>query len=421
MLFSWVLRSSIFYGLFLGLVSVIIFVFRLTGIPVTFGVVTLAALIPALFILRKVPTMAREKMTWARVILILLILFNFSLVGLEAVSSGIKSVDGFHIWGLKGHNLYRAIDKPFAEMAEATTATIGSDYPLLVPLSEVWVSLGLGRWDDLWVKILFPLFMMSFLLIFYCGLRQFMGDPAAIFFTFLLSTVSFLSRLSTHNGADVPLMYYYSSSVIFMVIWFKNRESFWLMMSGVFTALCMWTKFEGIPLAGLNLFVFALFCGLNRDVVIENRAAVVGFLTVITAGFLLVSGYRILLNKPYANNITLNKDTLINFFPNLVRLKEIGYRFQKELFGAPNKWNLVAYVFMATLVFNTRKCLRRPYVYLLMFIVLNFAMYAAIYIATNFGLLYHLESTWTRMFLHFMPLLLFFASIVLAPVKESTE
>ena len=32
--------------------------------------------------------------------------------------------------------------------------------------------------------------------------------------------------------------------------------------------------------------------------------------------------------------------TLANFFPNLVRLREIGYRFQKELFGAPNKWNL---------------------------------------------------------------------------------
>jgi len=141
------------------------------------------------------------------------------------------------------------------------------DYPLFIPLSETWVYMFLGKWNDLFVKALFPMFFAALLVIFYFALKRIIGKRFAFISTFFLATIPHFLNYATIGYADFALAMFYSVSFLYLFLWISyRRENKYLFLAALFSILAVWTKNEGIMLSLVNIAMLLLFAPLwNRQ------------------------------------------------------------------------------------------------------------------------------------------------------------
>lgn len=126
-------------------------------------------------------------------------------------------------------------------------------YPLNVPLMQVWISLCIGEAHEVYMKVWNALFFISMVGLLFFALRRKTTLMTALLAAFFLSTVPLLTYHALTAYADLPL----SSYALGAMICFWNaiealksgragyaRGLFILM--GACTALCVWTKMEGL-------------------------------------------------------------------------------------------------------------------------------------------------------------------------------
>ncbi|MGB2598973.1 MAG: hypothetical protein WBC99_00820, partial [Candidatus Omnitrophota bacterium] len=105
-------------------------------------------------------------------VLLLIIVLQVSSVFLRALSTPLESYDGIINFGIKSKIFFMSNG---ISMDLSTFEGIGKghmDYPLLIPLAETWVYKFLGYNNDCLVKILFPLVLVSFAVVFYSSLKR---------------------------------------------------------------------------------------------------------------------------------------------------------------------------------------------------------------------------------------------------------
>lgn len=303
--------------------------------------------------------------------------------------------------------------EPLAALVPRMHNTSGGDYPPLIPLSEHFITLFLNEWNDLYPKIIFPLFYFSFLAGFFYAAKRFTNRYFAIVFTFLLNGLRFMSDQATWGVADLPFAYYYCISFFLILSWMRTANSSFFYLSAFFSAFAVWTKNEGMPsLLILVLIVFLFFFFSHRrkrDVLKE----IVFYMTLETLLIIPVLYWK----KLTAVTYPLLDQEVFSFsriLKNIEWLPMILDKLQQQLFGTPNRWNLLGYLFILAIGLNVKQIFKPLYLCLVLAIILNYSLYIVVYLLDPFNdLAHYMAYSQNRMLMHFLPLMLFCSALAI--------
>lgn len=415
-------RLALSYGLGIGAVALEMLVFYffkvrftilnlfLPWIPViAFGLISFGAR-------TSVSIGRRTRWSFFEKFLLAGISFEVILAFFRAMLKPLESFDSIAMYAVRSKIIYLSGMIPSNFFSEITLNHPNPDYPLLVPLSEVWVYTFLGGLNDLLVKIIFPVYFLSFLVIFFFLLRRLVSRRGALLFTFLLATIPQFNHFATVGYTDLVLAYYYSIGSIYLFLWMKTNKMSLLMLAGVFTGLAVLTKNEGMVLGLINIILLGLFFLKNfskRRFKLFGQAAVFVIIAVLISTPWLAIRTVSQLDNDVIQARDMSMERFVGIFKKLDRVRVILYEFQKQFFG-PKKWNLIWIVFLSLLVLNIKRSFKGDLKYFSLSVILILFSYGMVYmlIPIDDPINWHVASGVSRLFIHFVPIAAFWLALI---------
>ncbi len=414
----------------IGAISLEMFIMGFLGIQYTpFNILIVWFLIASIATLTKRKKRVYEKrlsflrLNMAEYLLIFLISFQSLYNFFRALIKPVESYDAVGIYGLKAKMLFLAggISGNFFKELAAFFHGAHPDYPLLIPLSQTWVYTFLGRFDDLAVKVIFPLFYISFLLVFYGALKRITKNRIlALLFTFLLASVKQFSDYSTIAVADMELGIYFAVSIFYFYHWilgrYKKGSEFYLSISLLGLLLALWTKNEGMLLSLITLCILIIYVFL-QDLKLKGQNAslkkiaqpimYVLITSLFMLGWVVFKRRHGLINE----NFNLSMVNIENFFDGFSKIPAIIYEYQKQFFGF-KKWNIVWILFAVIFIKEFKYIFSGNIKYISFSFVLFCAGYVLMYIFSAVEINFFVRFTGSRFLLHILPLVLFWMAVL---------
>lgn len=165
-------------------------------------------------------------------------------------------------------------------------------HPLHTTLLQLWVSLSLGEFHEIYAKLWSGFYFISVLAIFFYSIKEETNWFYALLMTFFLSTVPLLTFHGTGGYSDLPLGYYALASVLCFFRFMKNGERGMLIMSSVLLAMGVLTKNEGF------FFLIAVATALCLFIALERTRPPVDLMWFIIP-FLVIAGPWLIFKMSY--------------------------------------------------------------------------------------------------------------------------
>ncbi len=186
--------------------------------------------------------------------LTLVLLLQFAVLGLAAMWTTL-GWDGLFNFELKARLAFEhapAGQLPGAYFADASRSWSHPRYPLLVPFTEFWIYSWLGRIDQSAVKIVFPLFYVSLAALVCGAVRRIANLRSALVTAIALGCMPALTLLpgAASGYADVPLAASVAGAACFTYLALRTRDLRSVNIAAGLLAVAVWTKGEGVILAG---------------------------------------------------------------------------------------------------------------------------------------------------------------------------
>lgn len=305
------------------------------------------------------------------------------------------SWDAISTWGFKAKVFYLrgGVDLQGFE--------IHNYYPNLIPLLLTYLYLCLGQITDHLVKLVFPLWGGSLLIILYgilarLGLtrRQALGAT-----TFLATSgLTFLAHLHIAY-ADLGLTYFTLGAAGLVYLWLKDLSPpGTLPLAACFFAGMVWCKFEGASLAGTILLAAGLTLAWLRPSGLGRRLLALGW---PLAGLLL--GYLPWRLFAATRGIETGADHLLGLYPH--QFFQALPSFLVAL-ANPTLFGILWPAAALALIFVWRRLFTSPLLYLALFLGGNFLVILLAYaVAPTSPFEFHLyvRATLDRLLLHLAP------------------
>ncbi|MCQ9207336.1 MAG: hypothetical protein NG740_05635 [Omnitrophica bacterium] len=414
-------KIGLSYLLGFGVITIQMFIMGLLGMRFT----RLAILLPWVFVaavnlargLRRSRSEGRGPFRFCVTDLALIALialqtcYNF----FRALIKPIEAYDSVAIYGLKAKIMHLAGGLPpdFFRALASNFHGAHPDYPLLIPLSEVWVYTFLGNFNDILVKAIFPLFYLSFILVFYAVLKRITENVRlSLLFTFALASIKQFSDYSTIGVADLVLGIYFGAALFYLYAWIKdNKNTQFLNISLIFSILCAWSKNEGIFLLYivLSLLFLYLFSNIGK---IPNRvkwhlALYALFAVALSLSWMAFKNYHGLVNE----NFDLAMLNIGRFITGLKKIPAIMYEYQKQFFGF-KKWNII-WILFAFVLFKRARTAVSGNIRLITAAFLLFGLgYTLMYIFSAVEIAFFVRFTGSRFLLHILPVSVFWMAVI---------
>ncbi len=417
--FSLFERAALSYGLGIGVVTLEIFLFHFLKAPLNI----LNLLIPwipiiifGLFVIRTDSSpISRDKNKFSLFEKFLLAGISFEVIYafFRTFLKPVDSFDSIAMYAIRSKIIYLSRGIPADFFKNITVNFPNPDYPLLVPLAEVWVYTFLGNLNDLLVKAIFPIYLLSFLIIFFFLLKRFMGRSQALLFTFLLATIPQFNHFATVGYTDFILAYYYSIALILILLWIKEKSFNLLALSAVFTGFAMWTKNEGIALCIINLILLALFLIGSFNKRFLGQIIIFILIAILISGPWLVLRTSMRLDNEVLQLTTFNLKRFTDISKRLDRIPTILYEFQKQFVG-PKKWNIIWILFFVVFFTNFRRAFSDDLKYVTLPIILILFSYGAVYLLlpVRGPIGWYVARGISRLFIHFVPITVLWLALI---------
>ena len=357
------------------------------------------------------------KITFSELVLLSLIalqvLYNF----FRALIKPIESYDAVAIHGLKSKIIYLSggITPDFFQNISSNFQGAHPDYPLLISLAETWIYTFLGKFDDILVKAIFPLFYLSFIFIFYAVLKRITKSrPISLLFTFFLVSVKQFSDYSTIGYADMELGIYFAISLIYLYLWIRNTENiFFLSISLLASILCLWTKNEGILLTAMLIFVFFAYLVINLRSIRGRKILYFFLYAIIILSFILswnsFKSFQGLVNE----NFNPSMISIRSLVENLNKIPIIIYEYQKQLFGF-KKWNIIWILFILVFLRGFKTAFSGNVKYITLVFFLFGLGYMLMYIFSAVDVAFFVRFTGSRFLLHILSVAVFWMAVIVS-------
>jgi hypothetical protein len=302
-----------------------------------------------------------------------------------------------------------------------------SGKPLFPFLSQAWVLIGLGDFNDCLIKVLTPVMFLCLLVIFYSASRRYFPRLAALVFTFLLSTLPFMVFHAATAYSDFPQMAYYALGAIYLFLFMKEEDQgragpavSFLTVSAVLLGASVWVKRGGLALVVLNLAVLIVYLLMknlfNKDKWRAFLPAAIAFLVISLPS--IVYGQAGFLFRGVAGIVGGATTETASSVGEASRFQVVMETVLKKLFLYAD-WQLLFLLFLLVLIFCFRRAYKGPLLYLLAVILLDLGAIAAQF---SFGssFAYLLDGTLLdRLVMSVVPVVLFYCACVLIPYFEA--
>ncbi len=273
-------------------------------------------------------------------------------------------------------------------------------YPLLLPLTESWLYLWLGRADQELIKIIFVLFFAAALCLLHGGAQRLGVEGWRRFIAPLLVSTTPLLLIgdgSASSGyADFPLAVFYLAAVVWLMEFWRSGDGKALQLAGVLLASACWLKQEGAILWLCVMGMVAAKSLFARAVRRDWRQLVMAALP----GLLVIVGWQTFLwfanSAADAQFLPLGLSTLR---ANAWRLPQIA----QAVFGEFTNWRHWGGFWLMTLAafFYLLWRRERRMLILPLAVLLPVAIYSGVYVFSIWpSFLMHLQSSFPRLLIH---------------------
>ncbi|NQT06836.1 MAG: glycosyltransferase family 39 protein [Candidatus Omnitrophica bacterium] len=419
-------EKALGYGLGIAILSLSFIDFWFLGLKPTFIYILLPWIVVfILLIITKRITLFRTQATRYDAEGPITFLEKFLLFGIsvevihsffKALVKPIEAFDSVAMYAIRAKVFFEAGGIPADFFKTITKAFPNSGHPPMIPLAEAWIYTIMGGLNDLLVKIIFPLFFVSLIIIFYFALRGFLNRKAALIFTFILATIPQLNHYASIGYADFALTFYFTAGFIYLFKWMRGKIKSDLFISAISLAFACWVKLEGWALFLCCALIFILFIMLE----FRKREGFIRLITFLLIVLILASPWLFIVKSAGLENEvykfeSIGANRFISSFTNLDRLPRILYEFQKQFFG-PKKWNIVWIIFMALFILNIKTVFRGELKYPTLLLILVIAAYGYSYLLIPLKpgepINWNVGSTLSRLFIHFTPLAVYWIACV---------
>lgn len=416
------------YGIGMGILSLVMFLLSL--LKVRFGVLSITislaiVVMPFLFLCfkskdifnKQTKMLQRKQLSFSRKLLIGLILCVFLFVLFQALIVPLAAWDSWAIYGFKAKAFYLDKTVQAGFLKDTTKFYSHPDYPLLVPLAETWIYICLGTWNDQLVKILFPLYFISLIIIFYNNLKYYIDKKYSLLFAFFFVTIPQVISLGSSGYADLPLAFYYFTSLAFLIRGCEDFDKTSLFFSAIFAGLAAWTKNEGIVMAMFDLLIFLGVILVRRKMSRKNILLIVQYGLIIA----LIAGPWIWFKNSLglANDVVnSNNLSLGNIIANLNRIPIVLTFMAKQVFSI-NSWNLLFMFSVVVIIFNFKRVVLLPNILVFLSLLFYVCVWIFIYVISPYDIKWHLGTSLNRLLLQITALLLFLDALLIFQSPES--
>jgi 4-amino-4-deoxy-L-arabinose transferase-like glycosyltransferase len=111
-------------------------------------------------------------------------------------------------------------------------------YPLLTSLAHLWIYL-LGGKSPVFI---YPLFYLSFILMFYGTIRRFSSRTISLVAALLPASDPLIFYQSMIAYTNIPYTFYLVSGSIYVFLWAKTSKKEYLILGGLLSGLSTWTR-----------------------------------------------------------------------------------------------------------------------------------------------------------------------------------
>jgi hypothetical protein len=411
-------RAGLAYPIGAGIFTLAVFVAANTGMPITLvsaGVIFAALLLPCLWFVRQnhsslFITLECPQLELEQIILI-------GLVGILVLTAFVGAIymppvmwDALSFWVLKAKLM--AATGEIAPQAQASWPF----YPLNLSLQITFLFLLGGDF----LQIVIPVYFLSFLLLFYANLRQWIGTTLALACTLFLGATPIIQEYAKHAYANLPFAVYYVGSAIYLLRFLKDKKTSWLVLSGILIGLASWTRAESLLYLVINLLTLLLFTHFTRTS-FKHAFAYLGIYAIFGFPWNLyskLSGYDNELSKAALGGLV----SLVSGNLNLSLLEHI-LRYALASAQATTTWGLLWPGLLVALLLSIKYW--REHAALLCLLVLNFVSliytYYSASVTSHNSVDWWLGTGFERMALHWAPLSVFYMGLVIGTTSLPKE
>ncbi len=253
-------------------------------------------------------------------------------------------------------------------------------YPLNVPLMQAWVSFCIGKASEVYMKIWNAVFFVGTVGLLYFSIRKRASLTASLLAAFFLSSVPLLTYHALTAYADLPLGFYAMGAMVCFWEYIESRKgeragtAQLLVLVGACTALCIWTKMEGLFFAAAVSAVMVVYFWAKR-VPFRRLAAYVSPIAFVALPwyiFLFSIGVRVSYGEEKMVEETVTRGIHLQVLPVVL----------EQAFFSPN-FNLVFPFLFFLLIFGFKRIVRSDLWYLHAALLLVMAMFLAVYLGTE--------------------------------------
>jgi len=330
------------------------------------------------------------------------------LLALNAIQTG--GVAGLSFWRVLGWDgLFNFESKarlaflnggaiPLEFFSDPSRTWTLQSYPLLLPLTESWLYVWLGRADQELVKIIFVLFFAAALCLLHGGARRLGLSGWRMFVAPLLLFTAPLLLIGDGSASsgygDFPLAVFYLAAVIWLMEFWRSGDVAALRLAGVLLASACWLKQEGAILWLTVMMIVVIRGWLDKRQ--RWRALAVASLP----GVAVILGWQAFVRLNHSLNITqfspLSFGTLR---ANLWRAPTIVGAVGGEMLNRRH-WGVFWLIALAATVMLWRSKSRELKI-LPLLVLLPMAIYSGVYVFSLWpSFLTHLESSFPRLLIH---------------------
>ena len=203
--------------------------------------------------------------------------------------------------------------------------------------------------------------------------------------------------------ADLTCALYYISGTIYLNLFIENDDRGCLLLSGLLSGICLWTKAESLVLIAINTLVLLGWLIKNKRIKFIGYFSV--FPLVYGLSWWLYTKFILKIHIPHLSNW---QDSISEpIWPRCSFI--LQYMLQK--INARHYWGLIFPVFLISIIFRYKHLKKAAFYITIIFsdIIILAILY---YLYQTGSLSKFMHSTIQREYLHFFPLLIFALALI---------
>ncbi|MCF8083216.1 MAG: hypothetical protein K9M96_08985 [Deltaproteobacteria bacterium] len=328
--------------------------------------------------------------------------------------------DACGIWNLRARHIFRSginWKEAFSNVLEWTHP----DYPLLIPLSTVRIWLYSGRESVVSSAVITGVFTFATVGMLVCALGVRKDKSQGYLAGLMLLGIPFFIKLGADQYADVPVAFFFLATVILCTLYLADdrREPGFLFMGGITGSFAAWTKNEGLMfmvVVPVAFFITRLFLEKRRNVARELTFFTLGALPVL----LVLIYFKVMIAPENDLLGVMNFDLIRSRITDLSRYATVSFFFLSQMW-AFWQWNIIPILLLIYLIVMKSLITKRSFTAGLfpIFTVLLMGLgYFFVYITMSKDLLWHLDTSFSRLLIQLTPTILFAYFLIVPTVNE---